>query len=634
MKCTLKLKDVGGILGTNEFSFESGKVTKIIGSNASGNSSILKGLISVLATPKSGAFVKYGSDAERIGIKGSDLSVHEGFVNIYAESAEVNLSYNGFKEVYSVEPDGKVLIAPDGNEKFLLTGVVMDNSRVVQQLKSGENSSFDWLIDELSFADNYEKLHDLAKIYFEEIETKKSSLISRKSKANDLSLNLTKLEKDKQIADKERQELSKKVSDSKMREVVEKRDEKVGQIERARNELKKIVDTFNTINSEVEHKKKRVKEGEKTLSEIQKEIASLNLTDYEKRFNERKNEVDAIIPSLKDEKSKVDGTINIFQSAKLKLHKDGVTEIECILCGEGKLNAKKLDSRLNSLLNDKRDIETKIQALTNEISKMYQNLQNLTKAKEEKEDQMGEIKSTLGQDESSLKTAISKISAQEGAITEKEKIIQNLEIEYNNLKSLAKGDLIKKLDELESKSLELQREIGRIEERIKSTAGEEDIYGEKVDLDKANIIYDKWLKYLSDLEAFTNKMYIEHREDARKKFNENIDFLIKELGFKGFKSIWLNNEDRLMVERENEQPQPVGSLSLSEKCTVAILLQLSMKEAYLPDIPFFLIDDILQDFDEDKKIKIINYLDNVAKEKDMFVLMSWLDEGKKGVVVG
>jgi DNA repair exonuclease SbcCD ATPase subunit len=633
MHCDLEINDVGGLKGSHNFSFDSGKVVKVKGTNASGKSSFIKALISVLSLPEIGHYLKYEREAERLGIKGDELSVHEGFVNIYSKNADVHISYDGYSDSYSVKPNGDILLAPRGNEKFLLTGASMDNSRVVQQLKSGENSSFGWLIDELSFADSYENLRLLASNYYRDVESKKKSVIDRKLQSEKLSLQLESLLEEKKIIDFKKDDLAQKIQDSDIRQIVKKRDDKFKQIERANDSLNEKNGRFNTLDRDIEYKKKQLESIKKKIDSLEEELLSLDIESFESTYNKRKLEIDGEIGALKIEKSKIDGTLNIFQSAQIKLHRDGVSQIKCILCDEGQLDVQILESKLDTLMDEKRTVESKIQSFTSEFSQMQHSLRNLLEEKKRKQEEIDKLKPTINHDESRLQVEIDEVEDLKHDIESTKRKIQGLENEYNELKLLAKGDILDELDSLDQQSLQLQRKIGAMEEKINTVAGLEVIFNQTVSLDESLIIYDKWINYLHDLEQFAKMMYTEHREEARRNFNSNVNTLIKDLGFKGFDSVWLNNEDRLMVEREGEKPQPVGSLCLSEKCTVAILLQLSMKETYLPGIPFFIVDDILQDFDEDRKEKLLNYLDNVAKEKDMFILISWLDENVDNVMV-
>ena len=74
-------------------------------------------------------------------------------------------------------------------------------------------------------------------------------------------------------------------------------------------------------------------------------------------------------------------------------------------------------------------------------------------------------------------------------------------------------------------------------------------------------------------------------------FNQNIESLIKKLGFKEFRSIKLNDNYQLYVERLDESSgeyvlQQVKTLSTSEKSAISLILQIALKQMYIPDLDF------------------------------------------------
>jgi DNA repair exonuclease SbcCD ATPase subunit len=136
---------------------------------------------------------------------------------------------------------------------------------------------------------------------------------------------------------------------------------------------------------------------------------------------------------------------------------------------------------------------------------------------------------------------------------------------------------------------------------------------------------------LEELITFAEQRAEEQRQKAAVEFNTNIKKLIESLGFKEFRTIRLDNAYRLYVERldpktSNYVFQPVNTLSESEKLSIALILQVALKETYMPDIPFFIIDGVIQDFDEDRRVKVLDYLSNKAEERDWFIVVTRLTE--------
>jgi DNA repair exonuclease SbcCD ATPase subunit len=84
--------------------------------------------------------------------------------------------------------------------------------------------------------------------------------------------------------------------------------------------------------------------------------------------------------------------------------------------------------------------------------------------------------------------------------------------------------------------------------------------------------------------------------------------------------------ERLDPKTSNYVFQPVNTLSESEKLSIALILQVALKETYMPDIPFFILDGVVQDFDEDRRAKVMDYLRGKSEERDWFIVVTQLDE--------
>ena len=87
----------------------------------------------------------------------------------------------------------------------------------------------------------------------------------------------------------------------------------------------------------------------------------------------------------------------------------------------------------------------------------------------------------------------------------------------------------------------------------------------------------------------------------------------------------------MYVERLDERSgeyvlQQVKTLSTSEKSAIALILQIALKQMYIPDLDFLILDDVLGNFDEDKKIKIFDYLSKKAHEEDWYIILTTLTD--------
>ena len=109
-------------------------------------------------------------------------------------------------------------------------------------------------------------------------------------------------------------------------------------------------------------------------------------------------------------------------------------------------------------------------------------------------------------------------------------------------------------------------------------------------------------------------------------FNKNINDIYKEMGFTTFRDIKITKEitrDRLTsldvkVEHASGKKQSLSSLSKAEQLTLGLVFQISAKENYIPNFPFFVIDDNMNTFDPDRSRSIMEYLSDKAE----YVLVS------------
>ena len=110
---------------------------------------------------------------------------------------------------------------------------------------------------------------------------------------------------------------------------------------------------------------------------------------------------------------------------------------------------------------------------------------------------------------------------------------------------------------------------------------------------------------------------------AGKKFNSTIKNVIKELQLENFEDIQINLDNyNLDIIKKGGKIQAPGSLGGAEKGIIGGILQISCKQTYLNEIPIFVGDDILLDFDPENAEKFINYLKKIAQTEDMFIIMT------------
>jgi len=79
------------------------------------------------------------------------------------------------------------------------------------------------------------------------------------------------------------------------------------------------------------------------------------------------------------------------------------------------------------------------------------------------------------------------------------------------------------------------------------------------------------------------------------------------LGFKDFKNIEIDETYRVKVNRKGKE-QELNRLSTSERVTLGVIVMLAGKEEYLPDFPFFVLDEVTTAYDPKRFGDIIKYV--------------------------
>lgn len=162
-----------------------------------------------------------------------------------------------------------------------------------------------------------------------------------------------------------------------------------------------------------------------------------------------------------------------------------------------------------------------------------------------------------------------------------------------------------------------------------------DIREMRLSFDQAQNVWRKAQDRLHEWREYFDQRQHDHEMRAIADFNNNVRKVMADLGFSEFDQIAIDKDDKqLKIFRPGFVRQPVESLSTSEKYSLAIVLQIALKETYVPDIPFFIVDEVMVSYDGTKTNKILDYLNQMAQEKGLYVVVTRLAEkGGEEVIV-
>ena len=178
---------------------------------------------------------------------------------------------------------------------------------------------------------------------------------------------------------------------------------------------------------------------------------------------------------------------------------------------------------------------------------------------------------------------------------------------------------IKKIEVNIEKNNELIKESSQME-----------LFGKKIPIEKATQIIKNLSNEFEEVELYLNEKIIEQRTGAGKIFNSTIKDVMKDLKLEDFEDIYINLEDySLVVVRKGGKIQPLGALGGAERGIIGGILQISCKQTYLEDIPFFIGDDIILEFDPEMSETFLNYLKKLAVKEDLVIIITKISNSRQ-----
>jgi chromosome segregation ATPase len=197
-------------------------------------------------------------------------------------------------------------------------------------------------------------------------------------------------------------------------------------------------------------------------------------------------------------------------------------------------------------------------------------------------------------------------------IEAKNKLVSALKEEIKELEKQIDPELLKIWRQQGS----LDENIGEIDGKIKGLEEELEEVSEK---EKRLSALKKKIEFLSQVKETIKRKITEMKNGVKNKFNSKITEVYSVLGFKNFDKVFINDNYRIEVVRKGKQ-QELNRLSTSERITLGVIVMLAGKEEYLPDFPFFVLDEVTTAYDPTRFKKIIDYI--VQKTKTKYVIVT------------
>lgn len=628
MKARLKLVNIANVLGDVNFEFNSGKLTLITGPNGSGKSMIINSIAALESFP---------INSDNLHSEALKFGVGNSLINNTVDKAEIDLVWDNKKKQLKLNKSKKYEINIDGNENFLYTSILHHKSRIKDTILLEENPDFSWILEELSLAKYYEIIYGIIGSYEEQCDIYLSIIQENEKKVSDDFNNLKELQKSQKELETKINEINNKMEN--LEEVDPKKME----------EYNKLGKQINGYLDEVKDNEKTIKSAEKDIEKSDSQIKlnsdlikekQIKLTDLAKQ-RELLNDINEniiqkeIIALVEEEKKHLIPKINLENNIKSLEERLKIKSDKCPLCGGPWIfDPKKLNSELSKVKKELKDFNLILSKISKDIKEKKAEIKkrdNLPQIKErykrlfdENVQQKRKIKDLNDEKKNILnRTRLFIKTNEESKKKLNEAIVKHKELEI----AISVNKEFKKLADEKSK---LSKQLGTIsekEEKIKSDVEERSriqVWGADIDnITKGEKILNIFREELKKIKKFVEDKSNEQKQGVAVKFNYNIKNFLLEMQFGQFEKVMFDLKDyQLKVFTKGENVQDVKSLSDAEKIVTLSLLQISLKETYTPDSPFYLVDDVFRSFDETRMPIFLDFLKNLAEKNNWFVLVT------------
>ena len=620
MKAELELRNIGGFKGIKTFEFQKGAINEVEASNAVGKTSLIRGLACALAYPLT--HDEAIEEARNQGI------LRESLKNIYEKDAAVRLKHDEHTEVWEMRADGTFGLLPKGDERFVWAGMLTQEARTIRQLVEG-NSDFSWVPQWLSHARRYASAKSIIDLQITDAELKNNALVKRQETLLEEDSKLKQKKEERARLDGEREQLAQQV-DQREREHLERMTVLDMEIRRKEDRISEHEGRISRLQQEITRIEEALKGNAKDLQQREEELRRIDIEAIRLEVIQKVSEIDKEIGRWRKDVAVLSGQKSAFTDAKSIFVQRGEREGLCPICKRSTIDLSFLEVEISKINNAIQTREREIQALaadrTRWLQKEATERQRIDKLNQEIK-RLNDNKRGLNSSKSRTMTELENLRSELVKIRSEEGILAQERAKLGKETEKWKAETLQVLKSIESGIKTVDREIADYTRKIQE--------GSFIPLyERKRASFQQWqnrlhnlVSKLSEIKEYYEQRQHLHEVQAIVDFNNNVKTVMAELGFTEFDQIAIDRDDmRLKVLRSGFIRQPVESLSTSEKYSIAIVLQIALRETYLPDIPFFIVDEVVVSYDEERKQRILDYLGEMAKEKGLYVIVTKLSE--------
>lgn len=604
-KLEIEIENVGGFKGVHKFNLTHG-LNVVSATNAAGKTSFVKAL-------------------ELVSLDDRELRGKGHYMNLMADSnreyAKVKITNDKVVErkfrrvrddLYLVSGDP---LYQDGNKVTTVCFATPENELINRMLAGQSIQSY---VEDFSASKYYESaiklLESLRYDFDRQHQLYRGDLIRLEQEQlsfEEEEKELLKLEEElKRIPTVDVLEV---IKDQKIVEEINKKENKKRAIT---NNINNITKEIMKIQSDIEVHTDKINYYETRLKEIGKDRKRIE--DALDKIAEEKERLERIIKECDTQLSKIDDELKLVNENFQKRQKYGEEKL-CIACGQP-LALKQLQEWEIKLRHDKEEYESR-------MLKAKRNLEDC----EHEEDKLKRESLEYSKYSDELEKEQTSKATKERQKNDKENRLKKLEYDRSKLEE----EIEKLYANVDENSLEIVKRRDEIEHKIETITIKIDVRRSRISelqesAVKADAIVDK-IEFVESSINYMRKRKEELIDAVRKTFNKRISEIYKKLGFKDFEEIEIRSDYRIYIRRPGfNESWPLDALSTSERVTLAVMFLIAGKQEYMPDYPFFVLDEIVTSYDPERFEKLKEYVSNVTE----YVVVTQLVKSSDALVIG
>ena len=580
----MEINNVGGLVGKHCLTFKEG-LNIIKAGNAVGKTSAQKAI-------------------ELLGLRNHDLKGARHYANLFGDQTA------SVKATGSIQCDRRFRVVGNdlmeaGGEPLVDTGkgyisgicfATPENPLIAEMLEGRSIKSF---IERFSDSDNYDTAVNVLNDASETILLKLSMYRETIAKLEETRSSFELLKKDKADIEEKLKRMPKIDVATVMKDLKA--------FEKAFAEKRQIMNALSEAKAELSQTKNNIDDYKSAIKHLQSDLDSM--MKKHPKIDDRLKEISKQFPVIKDQIDLLSRQISSWESDLKIVDENKITRMK-YKDGSGICHACGKPLSLHDLQRYEEKIKNDLSVSRKNLKTNERELEDLVLERTELQD-TEEEKNTIGIE---IREKTKSLSIYEGDEIRFRKKVTTLTAEeetiQKRIKDMSKNeDAFKKYQEKDRLETLLNEKEKTIEQTQKRMAA---LNNEIIDVSALQQKSD----FVKSAITHLKKRRDEIIDAVRVKFNDTINNLYKTMGFRNIEDISITRDYSITVTKKDKGKEvekfPLIALSASERVTLGVALLVAAKQEYLPDFPFFVMDEVVTSYDPTRFEHIKEFVKNVT----------------------